>query len=413
MNQKIICIEVPEFTFNKLKIIADQNQDELFLLTSDQKRCCNYYTFNVDVRSEYSKAKEIIEKNIGKPSVIFTTQEMFVTQATLLATEFNISQNIPKSTDIFRNKFKMKDIWRQKGVRTPQGEYYKLASEIQQLSYPVILKPSLGYSSCGVKKVIDEQDLREQLKKINIVNLTLMAKESQKDTGFIVEEYLDGKEFSVDTIWYNGNPICSCIFSKGSLLGPYFSDRLYYIDSKLDTLLQQEIISLSIKAVKAIGIGSGATHTEIRFHQAIPYILETACRPGGGGDSYDLFSRATGIDFYSVYYAALISKNEQILVEAKEKMDKRVLSKQLFFKYYIPHKGSGVIQEVNGLDQLRRNRPEILDVFCHIAPGSVLLKDDLNLDYFCIVTGQLPTTQQLHIEDFVKQYDNILQIIYR
>lgn len=141
----------------------------------------------------------------------------------------------------------------------------------------------MGYASFGVKKVYSIQELNSQVNKIFLINSTVIAKENLNNVRCIVEEYVGDEEYSVDTIWCNGEPICSGILSKGIAEGPYYPDRLYYTDPFMKDSRKDEILKLSYEAAKDKGLKHGPNHTEIRFKGSVPYVLETTSRSGAEG----------------------------------------------------------------------------------------------------------------------------------
>ncbi|WP_259418216.1 ATP-grasp domain-containing protein [Bacillus toyonensis] len=415
MKRKIVCIESPDFMILPLNRIAKEKGDEVFLLTSDKTRLKDDHTFYVDVREDLEKVCEIIKTQIGTPDAIITSQEMFLTQTASIANEFGLLKDSLADIEQYRDKACMKEIWIKKDVQTPTGKFYKsfkeIEKEIHNLNYPVIIKPSSGYASCGVKKISSSSEMKEQVRKIFLINSTVVAKENLKSSGILVEDYIDGEEYSIDTIWYNGEPICSGILSKGNAKGPYFPDRLYMYDSLLDSKIKEKIENLSYKAVRALGLKFGSTHTEIRFKGDEPYVIETTSRPGAGGVFFDLFQMAKGINFYEVYYAALIS-NDVNYLDFVRTLDEPSNKTANYFWYNIPHKGDGIIKQINGIEEIKA-RKEILSLICYKKEGSSLYKDDLNTDYFCSVVGVLNNDSEKTINQLMGEYDSLLEVVYR
>jgi D-alanine-D-alanine ligase-like ATP-grasp enzyme len=416
MNRKIVVIESPDFIMDVLEEIAAAEGDELTIVSNEGNHHGRKHWIKIDVRKDYETALQLVREQVGEPSAVITTQEMFLTQAAQMAHDFGLLRNPLQAIHVSRDKTLMKEVWSAAGVRTPQGAFYASAKALKEdavnLRFPVIVKPSLGYASCGVKKVGDAAELQDQLRKIFLINSTVVAKEKLQNVGFLVEEYVDGDEFSVDTLWMDGEPVCNGILSKGNAQGPYYPDRVYYQDPHMSEEQRQKILDLSHAAVKAIGIVHGATHTEIRFKGDEPYVLETTSRPGAGGIFYELFEQAHGIDFHKIHYLLFVSRDrEELRAQIGDALPSKATDVAWFW-YNMPHEGSGIIKEIHGLDELRA-RPEIRKVMCYKKPGGMLYQDDLNSDYFCSLVGAFrPGADGEDIQDFVKQYDRVLQIVY-
>lgn len=74
----------------------------------------------------------------------------------------------------------MKSIWETAGVRTPSSALIQRTSELQsaRLDYPVIVKPTHGAASAGVRIVGNEQELVKQIRQIFRFNATTLGNEA-------------------------------------------------------------------------------------------------------------------------------------------------------------------------------------------------------------------------------------------
>lgn len=95
------------------------------------------------------------------------------------------------------DKIRMKNIFRQSGV--PSTAYVQTVSldfdSISQLKYPLVVKPVDAYSSRGVRKCLNEEELKKYYAE---------AAEISRSGGVIVEEYFEGDEISVDAFVVGG-----------------------------------------------------------------------------------------------------------------------------------------------------------------------------------------------------------------
>ena len=91
----------------------------------------------------------------------------------------------------------MKRIFRESGV--PTTDYVEMdrldMEAISRLRYPLVVKPTDAYSSRGVRKAENEQDLRRFYEE---------AAQISRSGRVIVEEYFEGDEISVDAFVLNG-----------------------------------------------------------------------------------------------------------------------------------------------------------------------------------------------------------------
>jgi D-alanine-D-alanine ligase-like ATP-grasp enzyme len=415
MNRTVVCVECPDFMMRSLRRVAATEGDRLVLVGrgGDAAAYCDEL-IAIDVRESLPEAVRRVRERVGRPAAVLTTQEMFLTQAASLAAEFGLLRNPIPAVGTCRDKAAMKRRWVDAGVRTPRGAFFRSVGDLAgvDLVYPVIAKPSAGYASCGVRRLDSRAELDRHLRDVFLINSTVLAREGLDGLGFLVEEYLDGDEYAVDTIWFDGEPVCDGVLSKGSAPGPLYPDRLYDLDPVLDETCRRELLDLSHRAVAAIGIRHGATHTEIRYRGGVPYALETAGRPGAGGLFYRMFTEAYGIDFDRIFYLAQVCGSGAEFGRLVGPLVPAPPTGLHHFWYNLPHRGRGTISEIRGLADLAA-RPEIDTVHCHKKPGDLLYPLELSPDYFCSVVGRYqrrpagPTLTEL-----VRQLDDAVEVIY-
>ncbi|MET8045510.1 ATP-grasp domain-containing protein [Micromonospora sp. NPDC005215] len=413
MNRSLVIVESPDFFVADMTRVAEAEQDRVYVLTKDD-RTTGPNVIRADVRKDPTGAVAAVRRTVGAPTGVLTAQEMFLTETAALADALQVGHGNRETALRSRDKATMKRIWLDAGVATPRGWSFRSARDVRDncadLSYPLIVKPSHGYASCGVRRVESERELLEHLRTVSMINATVIGRE-RLNVGIVVEEYLDGEEYSVDTVWHDGIPACDGLMSKGAAVGPYYPDRLYHIDPELPPAVAAHIIRLSHDAVRALGIRSGATHTEIRLRGDVPYVLETTNRPGAGGLFYPLFQQAHGVDFARVLYDATLATSRHEFRAVGTPTTTSATAGTHYFWYNLPHPRSGVIREIRGLAELA-DRQEVLRCLCYKQPGSVLYPDGLNADYFCSVLGRYqPGPADPPISEFVRGYDEALEVV--
>lgn len=414
MNGKIVIVEPPKFIIDELIELGKKYNDEIFFIIGDNYSRNDVNILNYDIKTQYDTVKRQIEKQVKHPDSIFTNNEMCLNITARLAKEYDIELISMDAVKIFRDKARMKIVWDKLGIKTPKSFFFRSSKELTEnkdnISFPAIIKPSLGYASCGVKKVNNFDELSEQLNNIFFINSAVISRESRENLGFLVEEYINGDEYSIDTLWFNEIPICSGICSKNRNNGPYFTDRVYYIDPEINENIKNKIIESSFHAVRSIGLKTGASHTEVRFKNDEPYILESTCRPGGGGILYKLFEKEKGFNFTELYYLTQTCKSSSEFHKLTENFVKEKTNDKIFFWYNIPYTNTGIIEAIEGLDVLEE-KEEVFKYICFKKPGDIMYSEDMNYSYFLWVLGEYENSiDKCGIFNFVKQYDNIVKL---
>lgn len=187
-----------------------------------------------------------------------------------------------------RNKFQMREkVTSQKACLQP---YYKLyQSGYMPLSYPVIVKPVDGSCSNGVTKVCKQEDFEQAL---------IRASQASINNDILVEEYIEGKEVSVESISFHGKHYVLVITDKETTGAPYFVETAHHQPSNFPINLQEKISSSVKNVLNAIGINNGASHAEFKISSnGDVFFIEVGARGGGDFISYDLVELSTGYDY--------------------------------------------------------------------------------------------------------------------
>lgn len=108
------------------------------------------------------------------------------------------------------DKLKMKRIFKENGI--PTSRYVEMTTYdpdlIRDFQYPLVVKPIDAYSSRGVRKAQDEQELK---------TFCVEAAEISRTGGVIVEEYCAGEEISVDAFVINGKAKILCVSNSDKI----------------------------------------------------------------------------------------------------------------------------------------------------------------------------------------------------
>lgn len=157
-----------------------------------------------------------------------------------------------------------------------------------EVHYPCVIKPITGGSKKGVSFVKNEVDLKNAVDYVR----------GYYDCPIIVEEFISGREVSVECISYLGKHYVVQITDKDSSGAPHFVELGHHEPACL-----QENVVLKIKAIlpqilDAIGFTNGATHTELKIDENDNiYLIEVNPRGGGDEISTKLVKLSTGYDY--------------------------------------------------------------------------------------------------------------------
>lgn len=161
--------------------------------------------------------------------------------------------------------------------------------DLRSLSFPVIVKPVDRSGSLGVSRVDDEAGL---------FPATNIALENSFRHLAIVEEYIEGREISVEFISSEGVHYPLQITDKVTTGSPHFVELAHHQPADLTEEWKARINELTTRALDALGVTDGASHSEYRItDDGQIYVMEIAARMGGDFIGSDLVFLSTGYDF--------------------------------------------------------------------------------------------------------------------
>ena len=191
-------------------------------------------------------------------------------------------------------KSEMRDRLKKFGVPIPR--YYKcesldeFISAVRSFDRECIIKPSDSAASRGVeliKSCLSDTDLTLKYN---------LCKSCARNGIVMVEEFMRGDEVSVECFIVNGRVNILAITDKLVTPLPYFVEIGHSEQSLLPEEIKSKIINVTRRAIGAIGIKNGVSHTEIKVTEEGPKIVELAARLGGDYIASRLVPLSTGID---------------------------------------------------------------------------------------------------------------------
>ncbi len=242
-------------------------------------------------RDDYAGTKDIALKH--KVDGLVTGQmENPLKLMAKLAEDLDLIFPSPEIVERATNKYLMKQAFMASGVPCARGvliENNKVLCEEEFSSHktPLIIKPLQAFSSRGVFRV---DSFAQYLQKIE-ATLSFAP-----DGNYLIEEFVEGPEYSAESITYMGRTAVVQYTEK--LITPYPEtvELGHFQPAELCDEQIDEIDQTVKKAVKALGIDNSAGHTELKWTAKGPVVIEVGPRLGGDFISSCLTLASTGVN---------------------------------------------------------------------------------------------------------------------
>jgi biotin carboxylase len=164
-------------------------------------------------------------------------------------------------------------------------------SAITSLGGRVILKPVSGNGKMGITSLSDhprEEEIRFAFDR---------AMRSTRGDGVLVENYIEGREFSVEAISGSTETRIVAVTEKQTTGPPYHVEMAHVVPARVSRPDLATIHDTARAAVDALGIRQSASHTELRLtEKGQAVVMEVGARLGGGFIASHLVPLSTGTD---------------------------------------------------------------------------------------------------------------------
>ncbi len=232
-------------------------------------------------------------RKIQPDAVVSIASDLAAITVNYLANALGLPSNPPETAFIASNKYAMRGAFRDAGLPTPA--FVKLSigddlSPVRAMQLPIIVKPTDRSGSRGIYKLSSFDGLEDAIAHSVAASFEKKA---------IVEEYIEGNEYSMETISQNGQHHFLTITKKFTTGSPHFIETGHLEPSDLDEETICNARELVFRALDALHITTGASHAEFKVLPGTKDIrlIEIGARMGGDCIGSDLVQLTTGYDF--------------------------------------------------------------------------------------------------------------------
>ena len=153
-----------------------------------------------------------------------------------------------------------------------------------------ILKPSRNSGSRGIAKVSRNMD------KGDFIRAYDEALSESRDHSVLIEQFIEGPEFSIEMIVWQGDIHVLTVTDKKTTGAPHFVELGHNQPSCFSATDVETLKAAAVAGVRALGVNNCACHAEAKLMNGKAYLMEVGARLGGDFISTALTHLSTGID---------------------------------------------------------------------------------------------------------------------
>lgn len=241
-----------------------------------------------------------------------------------------------KTAQDVSDKIRMKKIFKSIGV--PTTDYVELdhleMDAIKNLRYPLVVKPVDAYSSKGVRKAFNEEELKQYYSE---------AEKISRSGGVIVEEFFTGEEISVDAFVVNGKAHILAVTNSDKVQDKdrFVIFRGRYPVHASDAVLKQ-IEEIAQKIAEGFGLVNSPLLIQLLHNGDRVSVLEFCARTGGNM-KWLLIKYSCGVDVITATIDITLGKEPDLTI--RDTGHKVVVNDFIYCK-------PGVFDHFEGFDEM-------------------------------------------------------------
>jgi len=315
-----------------------------------------------DINSLISFAKKL--QNDGGLSGVFTCATDFSVSVSAIAESLSLPSHSLQSCKNASDKALMRSVFAKHAIPSPRfievcETQDFLPSLIKDFSNTLVIKPADNMGARGCKLVKKDEEISQAIKD---------AMPYSRSGRVIVEEFINGPEFSIEGLVFDGKVYITALADRHIHFAPYFVEMGHTIPSNYPKEITDSIIKTFIEGTLALGLSHGACKGDIFFdknkEQAV--IGEIAARLSGGYMSGWTVPYSSSINITRLALQLALGDAPDTFPSIPTKENTKCFCSE---RAYIS--APGVVKQIIG-DEKARKSPHVMDVFPRIKEGDVV-----------------------------------------
>lgn len=256
----------------------------------------------------------ILEKcrEIGVDGICSISSDLAVITVNYVSEAMGFVCNSAESTEITTNKHSMREAFRLHGDPSPKSICVDNAASVDRdFQYPIIVKPVDRSGSRAVTK-LEFRDDRALQEAVRAAVAQSFAKKA------VVEEYVTGREYSIECISWAGEHHFLAMTLKYTTGAPHFIETAHLEPAPVDDATLEKVKEIVFHALDSLQIRYGASHSELKISSdGTIKIIEIGARMGGDCIGSHLVELSSGVDFVKAVIQVSLGESPEIVRKDK------------------------------------------------------------------------------------------------
>ncbi len=206
------------------------------------------------------------------------------------------------------DKYQMKQRFMENGIPCAKGRLIKSVDEVNDFEYPIIVKPRDNSGSRGVKLCRSKEE---------IVSSIYEALEVSRFNSVLVEEFIEGQEYSIESIHQDKRSDVIQFTEKKTTEFPYNVELGHKQPANLSEQQKIDIRNIISIIASSLNFTNCASHTELKINNRGIFVIETSPRLGGDFITSDLTPLSTGINIEDMLLHIALKHQVDLSIQPK------------------------------------------------------------------------------------------------
>ena len=293
--------------------------------------------FEVVSGQDFEETCHVVEK-YDITAIITAATDKPLVMMSRVAQKYNLSFYSKETAILATNKFLMKEKFIENNIPCAQGRLIESIPE--DMNFPIIVKPIDNSGSRGVIFCDDRAKAEKVLEeaKVHTTQSKLMA-----------EEVVEGTEYSIESLHYNGRTKIIQITEKIVTPLPYFVELGHIQPGEISNEIYTKLENLMSEVSTVFGFDNCGSHNEVKIQGDKITLIEVSPRIGGDFISSLLVESSTGISMEKALIEISLGQEPNIPAPTNQ-------ASGIFFFHF----KEGRLKSINNIEEIL-NRPEVIN----------------------------------------------------